>query len=180
MAFASISKASLPVSTFGRGRESKPTVSIGDNGQIRFSTQVTADIVGKATKAVIQFDPETRVMRITPVMAPPKGMTEEDLFGLSRGKDGESKQAYFGASSLLSSDAAGIKYDYKASGTQNFDPTLGKTKQGNQFIELTIPEGALTPRPKAVRKTTTAAAPAAAAAPAPAKATAVADDADLL
>lgn len=163
MAFASILKSALPVSTFGRGRESKPTVSIGDNGQIRFSTQLTEEVIGKTAKAVIQFDPETRVLRVTPVMAAPKNMTEEDLFGLSRGKDGESKQAYFGASSLLSCEVAGIKYDYKASGTQNFEPTVGETKNKIKFIEITIPEGALTPRPKAPRKAKTA--PAAKAAP---------------
>ena len=161
MAFTKISKAALPVSTFGAGRESKPTVAIGANGQMRFSTKLTADVIGKCDKAVIQFDPDTRELRIMPVLAAPKGWTEDELFVISRGKDGEGKQAYFGASALLSFPDAGIEYDFRASGTQMFDAVIGATKSGNQFFSISIPKGALEPRPVKTR----AKAPAASATP---------------
>lgn len=161
MSAISISRKALPVVTFAR--ESKPMVGIGDNGQMRFSTALTNEIIGKCPFAILTWDAESRELRIIPVMVPPKGQTEEDLFQLKRGKDGESKQAYFGASALLSAKEIGINYDYKASGTQMFEPRTGALKSGNKFIAITIPEGALTPRPKVIRgkKAATPATPAA-------------------
>lgn len=167
MAFVAISKAVLPVSGFGKGRESRPVVSIGDSGQMRFSTKITEEVIGKCGKLYLSWDADKRELRIVPVLAPPKGQTEESLFPVSRGKDGESKQAYFGAGPLLSHKEIGINYDYKASGTQIFEPVVGKTKDGMPYIVLTIPEGSLTPRPKQERrKKAEAPAPAAAAKPA--------------
>lgn len=170
-----ISKAALPASTFGGGRESKPLVSVGDNGQVRFSTSLTADVIGKCDKLFITFDPDTRKLGLRPVMAPPKGQTEDSLFPLSRGKNGDSKQAYFGASALLKAKEAGIEYDYKASGTQMFEPEVVKGKNGDfQTIYITLPNS-LPPRPKQTRaKAATPATPAAA----PAKAATDEDDID--
>jgi hypothetical protein len=151
MAVLAISRATLPATSFGGGRESKPAIAIGDNGQIRFSTSLTADIIGKATKLFITWDPDTRKLGFRPVMAPPKGHDEDSLFPLSRGKDGESKQAYFGASALLASNEAGIKYDYKASGTQVIEPEVVKGKNGEVVtMYITLPNS-LPPRPKQVR-----------------------------
>lgn len=169
MAAIVINRSKLPVSAFGGGRESKPTVSIGDNGQIRFSTSLSADVIGKCDKLYITFDPDTRRLGFRPVLAAPAGVDEESLFPISRGKDGESKQAYFGASALLSCEEAQIKYDYKASGTQGLEPEIVKNKKGDAVtMYITLPNS-LTPRPKQVRakKEAAPATPAKTAAPAP-------------
>ncbi len=160
MAIVAISRKALPVAAFGSGRESKPAISFGDNGQIRFSTSLTKDVIGKSDKLYITWDAELRRLGFRPVLAAPKGVEEDSLFPISRGKDGESKQAYFGASSLLSCEEAGIKYDYKASGTQVIEPVVETNAKGIVTMYVTLPNS-LTPRPKQTRaKKTPVAAPA--------------------
>ena len=170
--------SALPKSTFGGGRESAPRVAVGENGQIRFSTSLTKDVIGPCEKIYITFDPDTRELGMRPVLTAPKGTAEEDLQPIKRGKDGESKQAYFGAAALLSFPDCGIKYDFRKSGTQVFEPRIAKNKAGDATtMYITLPEGALPPRPKQERAKKAPTTPA----PAPAKApvaSAVDDDID--
>ena len=165
----------VPKSTFGGGRESAPRIAIGENGQIRFSTVLTKDVIGNCDKLYLTFDPETRRLGLRPVLTAPKGVAEEDLQEIKRGNEGKIKQAYFGAAGLLTYPGCGIEYDYKASGTQMFTPEIEAGKNNVQTMYITVPKGSLPLRPKQTRakKVTAPVTPVAAKAAAP-----VADDED--
>lgn len=127
-----------------------PRITIADNGQIRPNKAAINCVNGKPESlkfAQVLFDSDTRQMGVALVAKAPKGVNEADLAKLAhnKNKDGSLKgnPPYFGAAKVLRQ----IGYDYRRSGTQTFDAEF---RDG--LLVISVPEGALTPKPKRERK----------------------------
>lgn len=134
-----IKKSEMPVLAKGKGT-GRPYVTVTDKGQISFSP-LAAKTFDNLTLAVIQWDEPKRTFSVQTFAKPPKGWVEADMYALGCGK--KSKTMYFSAASILQSEKAGIGYDYKGSGSQQFDVTMDTEKH---IVSFVLPKGALTPR----------------------------------
>ena len=144
--------ADLPKSRVGKvGTES---VSIGDNGQIRFSTKLDAKLQGAEYVAAGWVDQDERTYGFQVVtdpssfiktmikakLVPADAKGEDYLIKLLRGKEG-SLNPYFAGTQLLKLDVE--DYDYANSGNQSFEASYDeKTK----LITFTMPVGTLQKR----------------------------------
>ena len=130
-------------------------VRIRENGQVAFNKFASeklitsAGIEANAVKEIfLDFDEATRKLGFS--LKVPKGAKPGDGFPaqMKKTKEKESKTKVY---EQLQFSGAGafrhIKYDYVASGSQVFSAV-----QENGKIEITIPEGALTPVEKKARK----------------------------
>lgn len=156
MAMTFVKKSTLPV--LGKGKASEPSVTVTDKGQLTFNP-AAAKAFGGLRLAVMGFDSDSRKLQIQAFAKPPKGFEESDCYVI--GVQKKSHAAYFSAANLLQSKEYNIGYDYKASGSQSFVPAVDVDKH---VILITLPAGALTPRPKQTRNKKTAETPKAAAA----------------
>lgn len=141
-----IKKSSLPVSRVGKVA-STLSVTIADNGQIRFS-RLASQALGDDCKALwIDWDETKRTLRF--VGRKPKDSSVEDAFALGFNKQsyekGGNKDYYFSAAGVLNL----IKYDYRESGTQVFN---ANSKDGSHVVEVINLPYKLAPRPKVARK----------------------------
>lgn len=131
----------------GAGRTATtPTISIAENGQVRFNSLATKHIVNK--KYLILDDMGDRDYRFIAVDGLPKGLTEADVVVLKwqDAKGNTLDSIYFGFGGTLKE----LGYDYKASGNQVFEATLQDVKEGKGVfaaVAFKLPKGKLTPKP---------------------------------
>jgi hypothetical protein len=139
------------------GAAPKPAaVVILENGQIRANTAASTILGGKAAMSLIAllWNPKTRTVRVKTFSEFPAkfaekyGMSETDFFPV-QGKKADAKSendnVYTGGGPWLRE----VGYDYAKSGNQTFSLTDSNSEQ--HWIEFTLPEGALTPKPKQER-----------------------------
>lgn len=151
MAFQTIKKSSLPVSTRGQA-STEPKVAIRENGQIAFN-KLAAEAMDTPKILIIQFDPEKRLLVFRPYFSGkspvPKGVSKEDyekdLFTISYGNKTAIESPYFAGAQLLKD----LEYDYITSGNQNFIPQVVVK---DKALVITLPKGSLEAKPKTPRK----------------------------
>lgn len=142
-----IKRSDVPVLRVGKAA-STLSVTVADNGQVRFS-RLASNALGDDIKHIwIDFDPEKRTLKF--YGKAPKGASVEDAFTVaSNSKTLAAKgihDYYFSAGALFSHKSIG--YDYKASGSQTF-PANSRTSGVVEVINL---PHKLDAKPKQVRK----------------------------
>lgn len=149
MAVTFIKRSTLPILGRGKGATG-PSVNVSEKGQIGFNP-ATTKAFGGLKLAVVGFDAATRNFSIQAFAKPPKNYEEADCYVLGYAKKGGG--SYFSAAAILQSKELGIGYDYKASNSQSFVPTIDAEKH---VVSFTLPKGALTPKPRQTRAKKTA------------------------
>ena len=143
-----VSRAQLPMITRGAAKDS---VTILDNGQIRFSKSCSEALGKDIEQVVVSYDTPSRTLYVIAV-------TPQNVKNMKISKDtptwnlkcDKSGGYNFAATSLLkASEYLGELYDYKASGTQSLDATCYPAQSAVGFH---MPVGALEKKQIAPRK----------------------------
>jgi hypothetical protein len=151
MALSFIKRSDLPVSA--RGKSAPPSVSVTEAGQITFSGAACEALGGRKVASVIPaYDPETGKVAFYPKGHKATAKQPEDNFIPLRWSKEKNKKGKNNSTSATVSSGTGILkiagYDYKKSGQQNFQVTVGD----GGILSFGLPKGALTPKPKQQRK----------------------------
>lgn len=139
-----IKRSACPVSTRGRQGSGLPVIAIRENGQLAFNGKAWEHLPEGTKYLAVGLDEKSRVMTLQGLADVPAKMAKEDLFPVSANKKGGGGYAAF--ASALKLDV--INYDYKTSGNQTFETTLGKAG----ILSFVLPSGSLTAKPKVPRK----------------------------
>ena len=148
MGMTFVGRASFAEIQRGKGT-GKPTVTVGENGQISLSS-VAAKVITTA-RIVIGYDADTRKVALysfTEELGKKYKLTEADSLELKGGTKSSGK--FFAGTVFLrgTSFTADTLYNYKASGNQSFDAVVDEKKGVVSFV---LPKGTLTPKPKVAR-----------------------------
>ncbi len=145
MAVTFIKRTDIPVAERGKVA-TKATVTVTDKGQLTFNS-LTIKLMNGEVKAGLGVDKETGEVTVYPKgNAAIAKADEKTLFTFGVGKK---SGMFLSAGNFLKMAFGDHVYDYANSGNQSFDVTINEKKGTFSF---TLPEGALTPKPKAVRK----------------------------
>lgn len=127
-----------------------PTIGIRENGQIAFNSTLTKALgINANTKVQVAFGSDRKLHFIVTEKPIGKELTVDDLATLNF--SGKNKSAYMSGSGFLGK----LGYDFKASGSQSFNGDHVQVEpdyKAGPHVALLLPQGALTPRPRAERK----------------------------
>lgn len=143
-----IKRSACPVSARGRQGSGLPVVAIRENGQLAFNTKAWEHFPAGVKYLAVGLDENTRAMTVQGLVTVPAKMTEGDLFPCKPNMkdDKETGGGYAAFAAALKLDV--INYDYKTSGNQTFETTLGKPG----ILSFVLPSGSLEAKPKVPRK----------------------------
>lgn len=146
-----VKRSQIPIPIKGKAATA-PYIAITEKGQLALNS-IATKMLGDKKKVGIGFDRDTHELVLfiqgSSVIAK---VPEEELFTLSRGKDGKGRNAFMTATGVLKSkDVFGDYplYDFGASGGQTFPATFDDKKLTLRFA---MPSGVLPRKPTTARK----------------------------
>lgn len=148
MPFVAFDKAKLVVKyPTTVGRSGKPSVAVGGNARLQFSTEVSKAFDGCKVVSP-SFEKDTNKLRLEGMANAPKGK-ENAVWDIVRAKEtskNKSKTVSISGALLLKE----VGYDYKAAGNQTFD--VDKQDNDKHVVIFTLPKETPKPKPVVARK----------------------------